>query len=77
MPPRPACILGCRPIFFSNQRCKNVLISLRNFIADFEKISNLSWCIWDSLQIRELFNTHGLSLQDWDKIQTDWIAFHN
>ncbi len=32
---------------------------------------------WDSLQIRELFSAHGLSLQDWDKIHTDWIAFHN
>lgn len=32
---------------------------------------------WDSVQIRELFNTHGLALQDWDKIHTDWIAFHN
>ena len=32
---------------------------------------------WDSVQIRELFNAHGLTLQDWDKIHTDWIAFHN
>ncbi len=32
---------------------------------------------WDSVQIRELFNMHGLALQDWDKIHTDWIAFHN
>ncbi len=32
---------------------------------------------WDSVQIRELFNAHGLALQDWDKIHTDWIAFHN
>ena len=32
---------------------------------------------WDSVQIRELFNTHGLALQDWDKIHTDWIAFHH
>jgi HAD superfamily phosphoserine phosphatase-like hydrolase len=32
---------------------------------------------WDSLQIRELFALHGLSLQDWDKIHTDWITFHN
>jgi HAD superfamily phosphoserine phosphatase-like hydrolase len=32
---------------------------------------------WDSLRIRELFNAHGLALQDWDKIHTDWINFHN
>ncbi len=31
---------------------------------------------WDSHQIRELFSTYGLALQDWDKIRTDWIAFH-
>ena len=77
MPPQPAWILAYRPMIFSNQRCKNVLISLRNIITDFEKLPNLHWCIWSLLQIRELFNTHGLSLQDWDKIHTDWIAFHN
>lgn len=32
---------------------------------------------WDSLQIRELFTQRGLTLQDWDKIQTDWVTFHN
>ena len=32
---------------------------------------------WDSTQIRELFSSHGLALQDWDKIYTDWITFHN
>ena len=32
---------------------------------------------WDSTQIRELFSAHGLALQDWDKIHTDWITFHN
>jgi HAD superfamily phosphoserine phosphatase-like hydrolase len=32
---------------------------------------------WDSTQIRDLFNAHGLALQDWDKIHTDWITFHN
>ena len=30
---------------------------------------------WDSAQIRGLFNSHGLALQDWDKIHTDWINF--
>ena len=32
---------------------------------------------WDSHQIRELFTAYGLALQDWDKIRTDWITFHN
>ena len=32
---------------------------------------------WDSHQIRELFALHGLALQDWDKVHTDWITFHN
>ena len=32
---------------------------------------------WDSHQIRELFTLHGLALQDWDKVHTDWITFHN
>ncbi len=32
---------------------------------------------WDSHQIRELFTSYGLALQDWDKIRTDWITFHN
>jgi phosphoserine phosphatase len=32
---------------------------------------------WNSHQIRELFTSHGLALQDWDKIHTDWITFHS
>lgn len=32
---------------------------------------------WDSAQIRELFSTHGLALQNWDQTHTDWINFHN
>lgn len=32
---------------------------------------------WDSHQIRELFTSYGLALQDWDKISTDWITFHH
>jgi HAD superfamily phosphoserine phosphatase-like hydrolase len=32
---------------------------------------------WESQQIRDLFTAHGLSLQDWDKIHTDWITFHH
>lgn len=31
---------------------------------------------WDSHQIRELFASYGLALQDWDKIRTDWLTFH-
>jgi phosphoserine phosphatase len=30
---------------------------------------------WNSAQIRELFTSYGLALQDWDKIRTDWITF--
>jgi 2-hydroxy-3-keto-5-methylthiopentenyl-1-phosphate phosphatase len=32
---------------------------------------------WNSQQIRDLFTARGLTLQDWDKIQTDWVTFHN
>lgn len=31
---------------------------------------------WDSPRIRELFASYGLALQDWDKIRTDWLTFH-
>ena len=31
---------------------------------------------WNSAQIRKLFASYGLALQDWDKIRTDWITFH-
>lgn len=31
---------------------------------------------WNSAQIRELFASYGLALQDWDKIRTDWLTFH-
>lgn len=30
---------------------------------------------WNSLQIRELFASYGLALQDWDKVRTDWLTF--
>jgi HAD superfamily phosphoserine phosphatase-like hydrolase len=29
---------------------------------------------WNSAQIRDLFTAHGLALQDWDKIRTDWLT---
>ena len=31
---------------------------------------------WEPEQIREFFEIHGLSVQDWDKIRTDWLTFH-
>lgn len=31
---------------------------------------------WNSRQIREMFEAHGLALQGWDKIRTDWLTFH-
>lgn len=30
---------------------------------------------WESVRIRELFNSYGLALQDWDKVRTDWLTF--
>lgn len=32
---------------------------------------------WNSAQIRELFASCGLTLQDWDKTRTDWLSFHD
>jgi HAD superfamily phosphoserine phosphatase-like hydrolase len=31
---------------------------------------------WNAHQIRDFFAAHGLTLQDWDKIRTDWLTFH-
>jgi phosphoserine phosphatase len=31
---------------------------------------------WDSVQIRELFASYGLTVQEWDKIRTDWLTLH-
>ena len=30
---------------------------------------------WNSAQIRKLFSSFGLALQDWEKVRTDWIIF--
>ena len=30
---------------------------------------------WNAHEIRELFALHGLGLQDWDKVRTDWLTF--
>ncbi len=32
---------------------------------------------WDAPQIRELFASYGLELQDWDKVRSDWLTFHD
>ena len=31
---------------------------------------------WDSVQIRDLFASYGLTVQEWDKIRTDWLTLH-
>jgi HAD superfamily phosphoserine phosphatase-like hydrolase len=31
---------------------------------------------WNAHQVREWFASYGLGLQDWDKIRTDWLTFH-
>jgi HAD superfamily phosphoserine phosphatase-like hydrolase len=31
---------------------------------------------WDATRIRDLFATYGLAMQEWDKIRTDWLTFH-
>ena len=30
---------------------------------------------WPRLRIRELFESHGLLIQEWDKVRTDWLTF--
>ena len=32
---------------------------------------------WDAQDIRALYEQHGLSLQGWNKVRTDWLSFHN
>jgi phosphoserine phosphatase len=32
---------------------------------------------WNSAQIRELFTSYGLALQEWDKVRTDRLAFYD
>lgn len=31
---------------------------------------------WDAERIRDLFNTCGVAVHEWDKIRTDWLTFH-
>lgn len=33
--------------------------------------------LWDAHQIRALYEAHGLSVQGWDKVRTDWLTFHH
>ena len=47
---------------------KNALSVLVPILEDILK--------WDGPQIRELFASYGLELQDWDKIRSDWLTFH-
>jgi 2-hydroxy-3-keto-5-methylthiopentenyl-1-phosphate phosphatase len=30
---------------------------------------------WESPRIREFFSSHGVAVQDWDKMRTDWLVF--
>ncbi len=32
---------------------------------------------WDASRIRDLFERHGLEVQGWDKIRTDWLTFQS
>jgi phosphoserine phosphatase len=32
---------------------------------------------WNASRIRELFEQHGLEVQGWDKVRTDWLTFHS
>ncbi len=32
---------------------------------------------WNSLQIRSFFNSGGFSLQNWDRVRTDWLTIRN
>jgi hypothetical protein len=31
---------------------------------------------WDAHQVREFFASHRRTFQDWDKVRTDWLTFH-
>jgi hypothetical protein len=30
---------------------------------------------WSSAQIRDVFESYGLAVQEWDKTRTDWVTF--
>jgi len=44
--------------------------ALSVLVPIFEDILN-----WNSVQIREVFESFGLALQEWDKTRTDWVTF--
>jgi len=44
--------------------------ALSVLIPIFEDILN-----WNSAQIRNVFESHGLAVQEWDKTRTDWVTF--
>jgi hypothetical protein len=31
---------------------------------------------WSASQIRDLFASCGVAIQEWDKVRTDWLTFH-
>jgi len=31
---------------------------------------------WNAGQIRDLFTSCGVAIQEWDKVRTDWLTFH-
>ena len=44
--------------------------ALSVLVPIFEDILN-----WNSVKIREVFESFGLALQEWDKTRTDWVTF--
>ena len=44
--------------------------ALSVLIPILEEIQN-----WNSAQIRDLFESYGLAVQEWDKTRTDWVTF--
>ena len=46
--------------------------ALSVLIPILEEIQN-----WNSAQIRDLFESYGLALQEWDKTRTDWVTFQD
>ena len=44
--------------------------ALSVLIPMLEEIPN-----WNSAEIRDLFESYGLALQEWDKTRTDWVTF--
>jgi hypothetical protein len=32
---------------------------------------------WDRLRIREFFESHGLLIQEWERVRTDWLTLRS